>query len=57
MKTQHSQKNKINFEKLKRNKGQNPKNRLSCIFQAIGNIIWQKVQSQHDQAQATEHKG
>ena len=29
-------------------KGQSPENRLSCIFQAIGNILLQKAQSQHD---------
>ena len=29
-------------------KGQNLENGLSCIFQAIGNILLQKVQSQHD---------
>ena len=29
-------------------KGQSPENRLSCIFQAIGNILLQKVRSQHD---------
>ena len=27
---------------------QSLKDRLSCIFQAIGNILLQKVQSQHD---------
>ena len=30
---------------------------LSCIFQALGNILLQKVQSQHDSAQATGYKG
>ena len=30
---------------------------LSCIFQSIGNILLQKVQSQHDSAQATKHEG
>ena len=29
-------------------KGQSPENKLSCIFQAVGNILLQKVQSQHD---------
>ena len=29
-------------------KGQSPENRLSCIFQAIGNIVLQKAQSQDD---------
>ena len=29
-------------------KGQSPETRLSCIFHAIGNILLQKVQSQHD---------
>ena len=28
--------------------GQSPENRLSCIFQAVGNILSQKVQRQHD---------
>ena len=30
-----------------------PKKTLSCIFQAIGNVLLQKVQSQCDYAQAT----
>lgn len=30
---------------------------LSCIFQALANILLQKVQSEHDKAQATEPKG
>ena len=29
-------------------KGQSPENRLSYILQAIGNILLQRVQSQHD---------
>ena len=29
-------------------KGQSPENRLSYIFQAIVNVLLQKVQSQHD---------
>ena len=32
-------------------------NGLSCIFQAIGNVLLYKVQCQHDEAQAAEHKG
>ena len=27
------------------------------MFQAVGNILLQKAQSQHDSAQATEHRG
>ena len=37
-------------------KDQSLENRFLCIFQAVGNILLQKVQSQHDSAQATEHK-
>ena len=29
-------------------KGQSSENRLSCILQALGNILLQKVQSPHD---------
>ena len=37
-------------------KGQSLENGLSCIFQAVGNILLQKVQSQHGYTQATEHR-
>ena len=37
-------------------KGQSPENRQSPIFQTIGKILLQKVQTQHDLAQATKHK-
>ena len=36
------------MEKCYTFKGQSPETRLSCIFQAIGNILLQKVQSQHE---------
>ena len=29
-------------------KYQSPENRLSCVFQATGNILLEKVQNQHD---------
>ena len=29
-------------------KDQHPQNGISCIFQALGNILLQKVQSHHD---------
>ena len=45
------------MEKCYTFKGQNLENGLSCIFQSIGNILLQKVQSQHDEAQGTERKG
>ena len=38
-------------------KGKSLENRLFCMFQAIGNILLQKVQSQHYKAQAMEYKG
>ena len=28
-----------------------------CVFQAVDNILLQKVRSQHDSAQSAEHKG
>ena len=37
-------------------KSQSLENGLSCVFQTIGHILLQKVQSQHDKAQAPEHK-
>ena len=37
-------------------KGQSPENRQSPIFQTIGKILLQKVQTQHDLAPATKHK-
>ena len=37
-------------------KYQSPENGLSCVFQAIGNILLEKVQSQRDSVQATENK-
>ena len=37
-------------------KGQLLENRLSCIFQAIGSIILQKVQNQLDKHRSTKHK-
>ena len=45
------------MEKCYTFKGQSLENELSSRFQAIGNILLQKVQSQPDSAQATEHKG
>ena len=38
-------------------KDQSLEHRLFCVFQAVGNILLQKVQSQHDSAQAMEHRG
>ena len=38
-------------------KDQKLENRRSPIFQATGNILLQKVQSQLEKAQETEHKG
>lgn len=37
-------------------KGQSLENGLSCMFRAIGNILLQKEQNQHDSAQKTEHR-
>ena len=41
----------LSVEKCYTLKGQSPENRLPCIFQATGNILLQKMQSQHDSAQ------
>ena len=38
-------------------KDQSLEDGLSCIFQAPSNLLLQKGQSQHDRAQAAEHKG
>ena len=38
-------------------KDQSLEHRLFCIFQAVGNILLQTVQSQHDSAQAMEQRG
>ena len=44
------------MEKCYTLKGQSLKNGLSYIFRAIGNIILQKVQSQHEEAQTTAQR-
>ena len=46
----------IGVEKCYTLKDQSLENGLSCIFQALGNILLQKVQSQPDSAQATKPK-
>ena len=38
-------------------KGQSLENGLSCMVQALGSTVLQKVEIQHDWAQASEHKG